>query len=171
MNKRQLIRIGLVAVLALVAYFQKGRFAATDSAPPAQAEVSSAPLLKENLDFGKPSKAPSAVEKAPSSSSPLVVRNMAIVDMNGKVAFRGDVDLAPTLERIKAGRRDSHENDGATFGNFEGKLPRKQQGYYKEYVVRTPNIRHAGPQRLIVGQGGEIYYTPDHYQSFRPIRR
>jgi len=36
--------------------------------------------------------------------------------------------------------------------------------------VRTPNMRHAGPQRLVMGAGGEIYYTADHYRTFRRIR-
>jgi len=27
-------------------------------------------------------------------------------------------------------------------------------------------INGAGPQRIVTGNGGEIYYTPDHYQTF-----
>jgi filamentous hemagglutinin len=100
----------------------------------------------------------------------LVVHNVTVRDTDGRVAFRGDVDLAPELARIDAGTRDPHRNDGGVFGNREGRLPDHGRGYYHEYVVRTPGISHAGPQRLILGAGGEVWYTFDHYESFRRIR-
>jgi ribonuclease T1 len=98
-----------------------------------------------------------------------VVRDVRIDDRDGRLAYRGDVDLRPELARIERGERDSHRNDGAVFQNREGRLPKQQRGYYREYVVRTPGIGHAGPQRLVIGAGGEIYYTPDHYRSFKRI--
>lgn len=100
----------------------------------------------------------------------LVVRGVTVRDLDGRVAWRGDVDLAPELARIDAGSRDAHRNDGGVFGNREGLLPKHRGGYYREYVVRTPGIDHAGPQRLVLGAGGEVYYTADHYASFRQIR-
>jgi ribonuclease T1 len=106
----------------------------------------------------------------PQTSAPLVVSNVTVRDMDGRVAWRGDVDLAPTLARIEAGERDPHRNDGGVFGNREQRLPRKPGGYYREYVVRTPGISHAGPQRLIIGRQGEVFYTSDHYVSFQRIR-
>lgn len=107
---------------------------------------------------------------APSTTSGLIVPDMTVRDMDGRVAWRGDVDLEPVLARIEAGERDSHRNDGAVFGNRERKLPPQQKGYYHEYVVRTPGISHAGPQRVIIGKDGDVWYTPDHYASFRRIR-
>jgi filamentous hemagglutinin len=115
-----------------------------------------------------PSNAPPA--DALPEASPLVVPDVTVRDMDGRVAWRGDVDLAPTLARIQAGERDPHRNDGGVFGNREGRLPRKPSGYYREYVVRTPGISHAGPQRLIIGKQGEVFYTSDHYANFRRIR-
>jgi len=95
----------------------------------------------------------------------------AVVENYGRVAYRGDIDLTPHLDRIEQGERDSHRNDGSTFGNRERLLPIMQdRNYYKEYVVRTPNISGVGPQRLVIGKGGEIYYTPDHYESFIELR-
>ena len=109
----------------------------------------------------------SAADALPSGSvQELVVEDVQIYDLDGRVAYEGDVDLRPELERIEAGGRDPHENDGAVFGNREGLLPEQPRGYYREYVVRTPNINHAGPQRLVLGESGEAYYTPDHYDSF-----
>jgi filamentous hemagglutinin len=99
------------------------------------------------------------------------VRNLEIRDIDGSIAYRGDVDLAPALRRIEAGKKDSHPNDGSVFANHEGKLPRKDRGYYREYVVRTPGIRHAGPQRLVIGRQGEVFYTHDHYNTFTRIQR
>ena len=100
----------------------------------------------------------------------LVVENVHIYDLDGRIAYEGDVNLRPELERIERGERDPHENDGATFGNREGLLPQQSRGYYREYVVRTPGISHAGPQRIVLGKGGEAYYTPNHYASFTRIR-
>ena len=146
MNKRQIIRLVLILIVAAVGYLQKDRFTGGG---------------------GKPSSPPPQASEPTTGNT--VVRNMQIRDMDGSVAYRGDVDLGPTLARIEDGKKDPHENDGAVFGNRERLLPVKERGYYREYVVRTPGIRHAGPQRLVIGKAGEVYYTPDHYQSFRKI--
>ncbi|MBK1671898.1 ribonuclease [Ectothiorhodospira shaposhnikovii] len=100
----------------------------------------------------------------------LIVKDVRVHDMDGRLAFQGDVDLAPELARIERGERDPHRNDGSVFQNREGRLPARERGYYREYVVRTPGIRHAGPQRLVIGQEGEVYYTADHYRTFTRIR-
>lgn len=100
----------------------------------------------------------------------LVVRGVEVRDLDGRVAWRGDVDLNPALARIEAGERDPHRNDGGIFQNREGRLPARPRGHYREYVVRTPGIGHAGPQRLVIGADGEIYYTADHYRSFQRLR-
>lgn len=109
-------------------------------------------------------------EPTTSINDELVVENVRIYDLDGRVAYEGDVDLRPELERIERGERDRHENDGGTFSNREGLLPQQARGYYREYVVRTPGISHAGPQRIVLGEGGEAYYTADHYESFTRIR-
>ena len=55
------------------------------------------------------------------------------------------------------------------FQNRERLLPRKAGGYYREYTVRTPGEDDRGARRIITGRGGERYWTPDHYTSFRVI--
>jgi guanyl-specific ribonuclease Sa len=60
-------------------------------------------------------------------------------------------------------------HDGSTFLNREGILPSKPSGYYKEYTVPTPDVHSRGPQRIITSQNGEMYYTPDHYNTFEHI--
>ena len=98
-----------------------------------------------------------------------LVSKQTIRDLEGRVVFRGDVDVASTVQRIEAGRLLDFPNDGSTFQNRERRLPRKSEGYYKEYVHPTPGLRGPGPQRIVVGEGGEIYYTPDHYRTFRRL--
>ncbi|WP_175181505.1 ribonuclease domain-containing protein [Achromobacter aegrifaciens] len=33
-----------------------------------------------------------------------------------------------------------------------------------------PGIAGPGPQRIVVGKGGEMYYTADHYKTFIQIK-
>lgn len=114
----------------------------------------------------RPQQAPPA-QGAPS----LVIKDQTIRAEDGRVVYRGDVDLAPALARIERGERDPHRNDGSVHRNREGRLPRQaDRDYYREYVVRTPGLRSVGPQRLVIGKNGETYYTPDHYQSFVRVR-
>jgi ribonuclease T1 len=76
-----------------------------------------------------------------------------------------------TLALIDQGGPFSYARDGVVFGNFEGLLPPQKRGYYHEYTVRTPGSRDRGARRIVTGQGGEIYYTDDHYNSFREVLR
>ena len=92
-------------------------------------------------------------------------------------AFAADVperQLPPeaqaTLALITAGGRFPHAQDGRTFGNREGLLPRHGRGYYREYTVTTPGSKNRGARRIVAGRGGEYYYTEDHYLTFRRIR-
>ncbi|MBK1646628.1 ribonuclease [Thiocapsa imhoffii] len=103
-------------------------------------------------------------------TSPFVIADVRITDRDGRLIYRGDVDLRPELARIERGERDPHRNDGSVFQNREARLPRQERGYYREYVVRTPGIDHAGPQRLVLGANGEVYYTADHYRRFTRIQ-
>ena len=74
-----------------------------------------------------------------------------------------------TIRLIKQGGPFPYERDGTVFGNFERVLPQRSRGYYLEYTVKTPGIRSRGARRIVAGRGGELYYTDDHYRSFRRI--
>lgn len=76
-----------------------------------------------------------------------------------------------TLALIDRGGPFPYARDGVVFGNFEGHLPKHPRGYYHEYTVQTPGSHDRGARRLVTGQGGEIYYTGDHYNSFRAVLR
>lgn len=97
-----------------------------------------------------------------------VVPNVT-VNARGERPWRGDVDLGATIDRILAGEPYPSRNDGSVFQNREGRLPKRPGGYYREYVHPTGGVRGPGPQRIIRGEGGEWYYTPDHYGSFIPL--
>jgi len=83
-------------------------------------------------------------------------------------------DLPPearqTLALIKQNGPFAHSQDGSTFGNREKLLPMRARGYYREYTVKTLGARDRGARRIVAGNGGEFYYTDDHYRSFRRIR-
>jgi ribonuclease T1 len=74
-----------------------------------------------------------------------------------------------TLAVIQAGGPFPYQRDGSVFHNREGLLPKRSRGYYREYTVKTPEAKDRGGRRIVAGQGGEFYYTDDHYRSFRRI--
>lgn len=105
-------------------------------------------------------------------------------------------DFSPRIEdgaRIKAitklladinnGVNLPYSQDGAIFSNKEGRLPVQPKGYYHEYTLLTgsaphtvtiggqtyqvaPDLSARGSERVIIGGGEKIYYTPDHYANF-----
>ena len=76
-------------------------------------------------------------------------------------------DAQDILGKIRSGASFPYPQDGTTFKNREGLLPAQEEGYYKEYTVPTDGER--GVRRIVVGQGGETYYTDDHYKSFTRV--
>ena len=76
-----------------------------------------------------------------------------------------------TIRLIDRGGPFPYQQDGTTFGNRERLLPAQPQGYYREYTVPTPGESDRGARRIIAGRGGELYYTDDHYESFKRVVR
>lgn len=99
-----------------------------------------------------------------------------------------------TLQMIQRGGPYPHERDGVSFGNYEKLLPAAKPNHYREYTVMTPGVRHRGARRMVIGceretavqqrpvrmhssplwlahcrNGGEFYYTADHYRTFRRV--
>ena len=76
---------------------------------------------------------------------------------------------------IRKGGPFGYDRDGIVFGNREQLLPAKPRGYYHEYTVRTPGATSRGTRRMICGGPARTpdacYYTDDHYQSFRRVRK
>lgn len=73
------------------------------------------------------------------------------------------------LALIRAGGPFQYSQDDQVFGNFERILPARDRGYYREYTVPTPGEPDRGARRIVAGNGGEKYYTGDHYTTFKYI--
>ena len=81
------------------------------------------------------------------------------------------LEARQTLALIKSGGPFPYERDGVVFGNFEKLLPKEPRGFYREYTVQTPGLRHRGARRIVAGGNPPkvFYYTEDHYRSFQRI--
>jgi len=84
-----------------------------------------------------------------------------------------------TLMLIRQGGPFPYRQDGVVFQNREKLLPIRPRGYYREYTVKTPRSPDRGARRIVAGAGesgdvrktDELWYTEDHYRSFRRISR
>jgi hypothetical protein len=102
-----------------------------------------------------------------------------------QLVYTGPVNISATLDRI---RNDYwmalHPNDGIFFNLRPDQLPnvpRMGANYYMEFVVWPEefmdlaagtydpsgrpygSIAFPGPMRILLGRGGEVYFTGDHY--------
>lgn len=75
---------------------------------------------------------------------------------------------------IHQGGPFDHDKDGTVFRNRERLLPIHPRGYYREYTVKTPGLKHRGARRIVCGgweaaRPKDCFFTADHYASFRRI--
>jgi len=112
---------------------------------------------------GRSSPAPAPVEEQPRSTTSTVDRATVSIDP----VEAGEVKRL--LDRIAAGGPFLHRKDGAVFRNAERRLPQQSSGYYHEFTVETPGSSDRGARRVIRGNGGELYYSNDHYRTFKRI--
>lgn len=92
--------------------------------------------------------------------------------------------ILKTVESVYYGAPLPFPKDGAVFENRQSRLPAQPKGYYREYtllpppgspstitvggrrfVIDPPQGRR-GAERLIIGGGEVLYYSPDHYTTF-----
>ena len=74
-----------------------------------------------------------------------------------------------TIALMQRGGPFPYRQDGAVFQNRERLLPSRPKGYYHEYTVETPGSPDRGARRIVAGDEGELYYTDDHYDSFKQV--
>jgi ribonuclease T1 len=103
-------------------------------------------------------------DKAPDNEPQRVQPSLATISM--KALPR---EALETLEQIEKGGPYAFDRDGIVFGNFEKRLPIKERGYYNEFTVKTPGVKHRGARRIVTGKGGEKYYSDDHYKTFKRV--
>ncbi|NNE95669.1 MAG: hypothetical protein HKN24_06540 [Acidimicrobiales bacterium] len=108
---------------------------------------------------------------APSNSSATTVPGPPpqFSDLPPVVVTELPPEAIDTLELIASGGPFPFDRDGLTFQNREGLLPDHPRGHYREYTVITPGASTRGARRVVAGADGELYYTEDHYASFREI--
>ena len=79
------------------------------------------------------------------------------------------LEARETIALVRKGGPFPHRRDGISFGNREKILPPRERGWYREYTVKTPGARDRGARRIVAGRDGTLYYTGDHYRSFKRI--
>ncbi len=100
-----------------------------------------------------------------------ILKDVSVIDF-GRTVYRGDMDLNPTIDRIRRGEKLDHRNDGSYFGNRERQLPKVgDREYYREFVHKMKGFSFPGPQRIIIGKEGTVWYTGDHYASFIKVNK
>lgn len=78
-------------------------------------------------------------------------------------------EAVETIALIRQGGPFPYARDGAAFGNREKLLPPRTRGWYREFTVRSPGERTRGARRIVAGRDGTLYYSDDHYRSFKRI--
>lgn len=152
----------LVAAVLLVAWFfvDGGQGGTGPSNEPGSDATATSSPTHELTQTNTPSTEPSAdLGVDPDSGLPFVEESSL------------PAEARDVLDRIDSGGPFKYpDDDGGTFQNREDLLPDQQMGYYREYTVETaPRVR--GPRRIVTGDGGEYFWTDDHYDSFSRIAR
>ncbi|MFF4321628.1 ribonuclease domain-containing protein [Streptomyces sp. NPDC001568] len=123
---------------------------------------------------GESAPAPPAATAEASSGGEPTGRSALPGWVRGMATVRADAlpqQAREVLALIDKGGPYAYRQDGTVFGNFEKVLPKQKRGYYHEFTVRTPGERDRGARRIVTGQGGEFYYTDDHYETFKAVLR
>ncbi|MGC3969699.1 MAG: ribonuclease domain-containing protein [Pirellulales bacterium] len=169
-RREQLIIWAVMAVMIFgYQWYQNRRGENAGPVRPVPIPVPSAPSASPPIASAPAATSSRPVARSTAQRQPSLTRNVVLRDQDGEIIYRGEINLAPSLERISAGRKLRFPNDGSTFQNRESRLPRKPSGYYTEWVVPTPGEGGPGPQRIVVGDDGDVWYTRDHYKSFERI--
>ena len=151
----------LAAVLILVVGL--GMVLSNAQENPAGPAVSASPTAGGTSAVESGSASPGSAKPAPVPAVPEVENTSGL---EAVAASSLPPEARETLALIARGGPYPYSRDGAVFSNFERLLPRKPGGYYKEFTVRTPGESDRGARRIVAGETGEKYYTPDHYESF-----
>lgn len=90
-------------------------------------------------------------------------------DWDGGAIAVGELpaEAVETLELVADSGPYPYRQDDGIFGNRERLLPPRPSGTYREYTVETPGSPDRGARRLVIADGRDVYYTDDHYASFR----
>ena len=127
-------------------------------------------------DTSVPTRQPTATSTAtrPPTRAPPTATPTRIRSQSG-LPFVLYNDLPPeakeTIRLIDNNGPFPFRQDDSTFQNREGILPRQPRDWYREFTVVTPGSRDRGARRIVEGEDGLLFYTDDHYDSFREVIR
>lgn len=152
-SKRSLLGLLLALLTAALVYYTQGDGASTRNEDPSSQPTSQSP----------PPSQPSTLDADQGTDPDSGLAIVAVRDL--------PQEAANTLKLIDEGGPFPYDRDGITFENREGILPDHPEGYYQEYTVETPGSSDRGARRIVAGDGGEFYWTQDHYDSFERIAR
>ena len=170
--------VGLALAVALVALAaalpslrarlsSAGRTVAIPSSPKEAAPLPSPTASPSATETPAASPTPTPAPRAAEARSLKAVGNPRLDAQIRKVVESMDRASQPPKGIAQGGRRGSQR---AVFQNLEGRLPAKPPGYYRESDVWPRGSGGRGPERLVFGREGEVYYTKDHYQKFVRLR-
>jgi len=165
--------LGVGAALGIVAAgaFLLGRATARPrpSDPAARSEPSASPASPSS-PVTSGSEGPPLSIPSPSAAPSTALRTLGDERLDAQVravVLSMDAKGRPPEGVAQGGRRGGPKG---VFDNAEGKLPRKSRGYYRETDVWARGNGARGAERLVFGKDGEVYYTADHYRTFRQVR-
>ncbi|WP_097240269.1 MULTISPECIES: ribonuclease [unclassified Streptomyces] len=153
------VAVLILAVLAGVGYLLAGK--GGSSHPKAAASATTAAAPKPSA----PKPSPPA-GTAPAAAGTWVPADPALADV---CRTKLPSQAQDTLGLIAKGGPYPYNRDGIVFENRESRLPRKADGYYHEFTVVTPGSNDRGTRRVVTGNSGEQYWSPDHYATFQEI--
>ncbi|MCC6456986.1 MAG: hypothetical protein IT328_18665 [Caldilineaceae bacterium] len=142
--------------------------AATSRPQPTPTPASAGQAQARATETPRPAVQPTPTANAPPSHTPPASRasNLPTIAYD-----KLPPEARETIALIEQDGPFPFSRDGVTFQNRERLLPRHPGGYYREYTVITPGSSDRGARRIVAGDAGEMYYTDDHYDSFREIIR
>jgi ribonuclease T1 len=166
---------GLIATAVTAAAISA--YAANSLPTPVMSDATATPVVSKSASYSSSSSCtPNSAIMPGSDFSPRIddaVRTQAIKDLLTKIA---NCESLP------------YSQDGVVNHNSEGGMPQQADGYYHEYTLIVPGRKTGdgavpvviggqtymtgtmqstrGPERIIIGQGNEIFYTMDHYGHF-----
>jgi guanyl-specific ribonuclease Sa len=158
--RRLLTGLLVLGAVLLLSKLERPASVPTSPGPPAL------PSALPSASVDRPSPATGAGSTRSSAASALQLVGDPRTDAQIALVVRSlDETGAPPAGVAQGGR-----GGRGVFQNAEGRLPRRPPGYYTESDVWPRGRDGRGAVRLVVGREGEVYYSADHYRSFRRLR-
>ena len=115
-----------------------------------------------------------AIALVPASAGQLV--NVSVINF-GATVYTGPLNVANTLNRIRADSGPDRTDDGIVYSSPQASgLP--VDGTYYEFTVEsaagtdrnfTSSFSDPGPMRILLATGGDCFFTGDHYSTFTSV--